>query len=400
MANTSSMLSIGQYYDICPEDITTNCTNVSVSNIEISCPDSKNSEELQCFVCDAKIQGRHYALATCRTQTSRSRVIEKLGELVGERYMVVISEDDVICRSCANLINTLDRLESEMCNLRDNVLRFLEQKYSLEKGELLGNNEKQKRSQPPQITKCNNQIATSCQGKKRDITLSSHINEKTKNKKNNVWLQCDKCQYTTPHNSFVAHHNRDQIKQKIFCDKCGVYFFENKQDLHNCNLKEHSNEQTGIEDEQAESSMKDLSDTIMNIPILDKTMQQNVPLMTIQTYSESQIPNHSNSIPIIRLSNSDNLPIQHILTSDSTPATGQSIYVRVLQPVEINESSNSAIMTMPNSDTDIAIKLKDNSGKQILTLTEDGNLEMTEVTCWNDLQSSEPQSNITFNNLN
>ena len=43
-------------------------------------------EELQCFVCDAKVQGKHYALATCRTQSTRTRVIEKLGEIVGERY--------------------------------------------------------------------------------------------------------------------------------------------------------------------------------------------------------------------------------------------------------------------------------------------------------------------------
>lgn len=49
-----------------------------------------------------------------------------------------------------------------------------------------------------------------------------------------------------------------------------------------------------------------------------------------------------------------------------------------------------------HSDTDLAMKLKDNSEKQILTLTEDGNLEMTEIACWNDIQSSESQSNIMF----
>ena len=42
---------------------------------------------LQCFVCDVKIQGRHYSLSTCRTQTTKNRVIEKLGELVGEKYV-------------------------------------------------------------------------------------------------------------------------------------------------------------------------------------------------------------------------------------------------------------------------------------------------------------------------
>jgi hypothetical protein len=53
--------------------------------------------------------------------------------------MVVISEDDIICRGCANLMNTLDRLETEMGSVRNVVLRFLEKKYALEEGELLNN---------------------------------------------------------------------------------------------------------------------------------------------------------------------------------------------------------------------------------------------------------------------
>ncbi|XP_046141423.1 uncharacterized protein LOC114882299 [Osmia bicornis bicornis] len=393
MANITSIMSMEQCHDICPEDIANSCTNVTVSNTEINSNGSKSLEDLQCFVCDAKIQGRHYALATCRTQTSRTKVIEKLGELVGERYMVVISEDDVICRSCANLINTLDRLEVEIYNVRDNVLRFLEQKYSLEEGELLGNNEKQKRSQPPQITKCNNQIITNCQGKKRDVILSSNIAEKTKHKKSNVWLQCDKCQYTTLHNSFMVHHVRNHIKQKVFCDKCGVQFSEKEHKSHNCSLKEHLNVKNTVQNEpQAESSLKHITETILDIPILEKNMQQNVPIMAIETYTGSQISNCNENIPIIRLSSAENLPIQNILTSDDS--SGQPIYVRVLQPVEINETSTHSTIMASNSDADLTMKFKDNSDKQILTLTEDGNLEMTEIACWNDIQSS--QSNIIF----
>jgi hypothetical protein len=66
------------------------------------------------------------------------------------RYMVVISEDDIICRGCANLMNTLDRLETEMCSVRNVVLRFLEKKYALEEGELL-NNKTTVSSPPPQM---------------------------------------------------------------------------------------------------------------------------------------------------------------------------------------------------------------------------------------------------------
>ncbi|XP_076643758.1 uncharacterized protein LOC143353992 [Halictus rubicundus] len=396
MTNTPTMLSIGQYPDTCSEDITNNCTNVTISSIPDSCNESKTLDDLQCFVCDAIIQGRHYALATCRTQTSRSRVIEKLGELVGERYMVVISEDDVICRSCANRINTLDRLEVEMITLRDNVLRFLERKYSLEEGELLDINEKQKRSQPPQITKCKGQPVTSHQFRQTDIALPSYVNENMKNKKSNIWLQCDKCQYTTLHNSFMVHHVREHTIQKVFCDKCGVQFFGHQQESHNCDLKKHITDQNRNQNGHSELSMKNVSETIMDIPIIDKSMQPSLPIMTIGAYSEPQISNHNENIPVIRLSNSEHLPIQNILASDNgTP--GQPIYVRVLQPIEINETPmQSTMVAIPNSDPDLSIKLKDSSGKQVLTLTEDGNLEMTEVACWNDIHPSEPRSNLTF----
>ncbi|CAL7944874.1 unnamed protein product [Xylocopa violacea] len=395
MANITPMLSVGQRHDICSENIVDNCINVNVSNNSSDCNGSNVLKDLQCFVCDVKIQGRHYALATCRTQTSRTRVVEKLGELVGERYMIVISEDDVICRSCANLINMLDRLDVEMCNVRDNVLRFLEKKYSLEEGELLSNSEKQKRSQPPQITKCINQNTTNCQRRKGD-SLSSDVTDKLKHKKNNIWLQCDKCQYTTLHNSFMVHHIKDHIKQKIFCDKCGVQFSENQQKLHNCSMKEHISNEIRVENRRADSSLKEIDENMLNIPILEKNIQQNVPIMAIETYSESQISNQNENIPIIRLSNAENYAMQNILTSDNTSAAGQSIYVRVLQPVEINETPEHPSMMISNSDTDLTMKLKDSTEKQILTLTDDGNLEMTEIACWTDIQSSESQSNIMF----
>jgi hypothetical protein len=43
-------------------------------------------EDLRCFVCDVAVAGRFYTLATCRTQSTKIRLIEKLGQLVGERY--------------------------------------------------------------------------------------------------------------------------------------------------------------------------------------------------------------------------------------------------------------------------------------------------------------------------
>ncbi|XP_069671145.1 uncharacterized protein [Periplaneta americana] len=203
-----------------------------------------SNEELRCFVCDVAVTGRYYTLATCRTQSTKIRLIEKLGQLVGERYMVVISEDDIICRGCANLMNTLDRLETEMGSVRNVVLRFLEKKYALEEGELL-NNKATNFCPPPQITSRNTSVVPgsrtryntngeSFMSRKRKAALSEIESEQENSlpgqnsksqktdPKSNVWMQCDKCKYTTHYNAFMIHHIRQHVKKKNpTCDYCG-----------------------------------------------------------------------------------------------------------------------------------------------------------------------------------
>jgi len=40
--------------------------------------------------------------------------------------------------------------------------------------------------------------------------------------KSNVWMQCDKCKYTTHYNAFMIHHIRQHVKKKnATCDYCG-----------------------------------------------------------------------------------------------------------------------------------------------------------------------------------
>lgn len=43
------------------------------------------NEGLNCFVCDAIVVGSYYTLASCRTQKTKVRLIEKLGQLVGDQ---------------------------------------------------------------------------------------------------------------------------------------------------------------------------------------------------------------------------------------------------------------------------------------------------------------------------
>lgn len=161
------------------------------------------------------------------------------------RYMVVISEDDVICRGCANLMNTLDRLETEMKGVKDAILRFLERKYSLDDGELLGNSEIAKPCQPPQITKSQMQNGSCYHGRKRAaVTSTETSSDGNKQKKsNNVWMQCDKCRYTTRYNAFMVHHIRQHIKQQTSCDKCGMQLTTHEA-IHLCKDKGYKTDNT------------------------------------------------------------------------------------------------------------------------------------------------------------
>uniref|UniRef100_A0A1B6CNZ6 Uncharacterized protein n=1 Tax=Clastoptera arizonana TaxID=38151 RepID=A0A1B6CNZ6_9HEMI len=178
----------------------------AISNIAES---ATGNEGLICFVCDAVIVGNYYALASCRTQRTRTRLIEKLGQLVGEKYMVIISEDDVICRGCSAMINNLDRLEKEMLSIRNIVLGFLEKKYDLDSGELINTHV----PFPPQKT-------TNVSNMKKTMTMASRkrkaaalekedkklVDPVKSNDTKSIWLQCDKCMYQTPYDSFMVDH--------------------------------------------------------------------------------------------------------------------------------------------------------------------------------------------------
>ncbi|XP_012269391.2 uncharacterized protein LOC105693800 [Athalia rosae] len=376
--------------------------NGVVGNIELpdnNLPDQITSEEPRCFVCDVKVQGRNYLLATCRTQRSRSRIIEKLGELVGEKYMVVISEDDVICRCCANLMNTLDRLENEMQGVRSTILRFLEQKYSLEDGELLSNSDTVKPCQPPQITKSEKSSSGGYHGRKRAAVCSSEPSSdwNKQKKSNNVWMQCDKCRYTTRYNTFMAHHIRPHIKQRSSCEKCGVQISP-QQVPHFCQDKSN----------QLQNSVLNQVDETKELPILATSME---------AFSENPLPNsngqkeqnsitvlHPNLIPedelkqenvqLIQLAGPDDIQIENIITSDAT-RSGHEVYVRVLQQVD-DEERDSSMEVATCTSGEMMMKMKDGTGKQMLTLAEDGSLEMVEVTSWDDIHTSQPDPDMHF----
>lgn len=302
-------------------------------------------EESRCFVCDASVRGRYYALATCRTQNSQTRVIEKLGELVGERYMVVISEDDVICRSCAILVNTLDRLETEMEDVRSHVLRFLERKYFLEDGELRG--DRPKPCQPPQITRSNaNEVINySCNSTKK----RSEIRYDKTRKRSHSWLRCDRCRYTTRPDSFAMHHSKDRVVQgqKVSRQQYGSWIVgkEAREEItvHQSDEKdERDNTDANIARSDSDSTGKMLQSTLLS----------------------AQVPP-----PGISLASNDHVYISGMLPANAPATLKQPMYI--LQPINVDVSRKITVKSVSPQETE--------GRGQTLTLMEDGSLGMMEV---------------------
>lgn len=89
----------------------------------------------KCFICDENIIGQVTSLTDSETITSREKVTKKLAKMVGDDFCVIVSEDDVICRRCLTLFNTMDKYEFDLENVRTRLRTFINKKYSIDDDE-------------------------------------------------------------------------------------------------------------------------------------------------------------------------------------------------------------------------------------------------------------------------
>jgi zinc finger protein 423 len=75
----------------------------------------------KCFICDEHIMNAATVLKETETQTSHEKVTKKLARLVGDDFCVIVSEDDVICRRCLTLFNTMDKYEYDLENVKSRL---------------------------------------------------------------------------------------------------------------------------------------------------------------------------------------------------------------------------------------------------------------------------------------
>nr|CAD7262628.1 unnamed protein product [Timema shepardi] len=93
------------------------------------------SSARHCFICDEEIVGRGVPLLLGHTPYSRTGLPTKIGQLMGEGFMVVVSLEDMLCKRCAVLLNHLDKLEADLTIVRNALLAYLTVKYRLNDSE-------------------------------------------------------------------------------------------------------------------------------------------------------------------------------------------------------------------------------------------------------------------------
>lgn len=95
-------------------------------------PENVSTESEFCFVCDEDIKDDGICLSIEKTDVSKTLLPDKISYLVGESYMVIISEDDKLCSRCISLINKYDELETLLLEVKNTIVTFLKKKYDLD----------------------------------------------------------------------------------------------------------------------------------------------------------------------------------------------------------------------------------------------------------------------------
>lgn len=87
----------------------------------------------KCYICDDIMTNNHiqHPLTEMISAHTSTKFLNKIGQIVGDGFMIIVSVDDVICSRCKNLINYLDRLECDVDRVRNNILNLLHKKYGI-----------------------------------------------------------------------------------------------------------------------------------------------------------------------------------------------------------------------------------------------------------------------------
>lgn len=86
---------------------------------------------MSCFICDEKVGNDKVHLATGIAPHSKLGLPAKISNLIGDDFVVVVTQSDHVCRRCSALINHMDKLETELSYVKKAITGYIRTKYNL-----------------------------------------------------------------------------------------------------------------------------------------------------------------------------------------------------------------------------------------------------------------------------
>ncbi|XP_002074884.2 zinc finger protein 473 homolog [Drosophila willistoni] len=91
--------------------------------------DSAGSEVVRCFICDDPCESST-PLTEMYTMRTSMGFPNKLAQLVGNGFKIIICNEDYVCLRCTNLVNWLDRLDDDVEQVKSSLIHLLNKKYA------------------------------------------------------------------------------------------------------------------------------------------------------------------------------------------------------------------------------------------------------------------------------
>lgn len=84
-----------------------------------------------CFLCDAKLFGERTRVCSSITPYSNMPYPEKIVELLGEEFVIVVTPADHMCKRCTSLLTHMDKLENDLKIVKSAMVQYIQKKYGI-----------------------------------------------------------------------------------------------------------------------------------------------------------------------------------------------------------------------------------------------------------------------------
>lgn len=93
---------------------------------------NQSSHITKCYICDEYPGPQPIVITQASTSITNTKLPNKIGHVVGDAFMVIVCVDDVICKKCMTLFNQIDRIENDLENIKNNLLKSIYKKYNID----------------------------------------------------------------------------------------------------------------------------------------------------------------------------------------------------------------------------------------------------------------------------